>query len=243
MNGSPRYALIACHVLWRELSHLAATSPGVIFPVYLEQGLHNEPDRLRSQVQAQIDRLDGQFDAILLGYGLCSNGICGLVARRSPLVVIRAHDCITLLLGAREHYQAYFAAHPGTYWYSAGWIETTQMPGRDRMDHLRRQYAARYDEETAEYLLEEEKRWIKNYSRACFIKQDDLPGNSDLHRAYTRRCAADCGWQYDELPGRLDLLRALVHGCWDSERFLVTRPGQKIQAAYDQSIIAAGDDD
>jgi len=38
-------------------------------------------------------------------------------------VVPRAHDCITLLLGSKERYAKLFGERPGTYWYSAGWLE------------------------------------------------------------------------------------------------------------------------
>ena len=234
------YALIACHVLWRELSFLIAQSPARIFPVFLEQGLHNEPDRLRAQVQDAIDRLDGQYDAILIGYGLCSNGICGLHARKSRLVAIRAHDCITLLLGSKQHYQTYFDENPGTYWYTAGWIETGTMPGNDRLQLLHRQYTEKYDEETADYLIEEERKWMEHYRKACFIHQVDLPVDHDALRAYTNQCAAECGWQYDEQVGNIALLRDFILGIWDNERFLIVEPGQSICASFDSNILAAG---
>lgn len=238
--NQPSYAIIACHVLWRELSYLIAHSPARIFPVFLEQGLHNEPDRLRAQVQAAIDRVDGQHETILIGYGLCSNGICGLRASKSRLVAIRAHDCITLLLGSRQDYQTYFNQNPGTYWYSAGWIETGSMPGQDRIRNLREKYTEQYDEETAEFLVEEELKWIKNYRKACFIRQDELPHDQDAYRTFTSQCASECGWQYDELVGSMDLLRDFVDGKWDDERFLVLDPGQSVASSYDTGILAAG---
>jgi len=238
-TSQPGYALIACHVLWRELSYLIARAPAKIFPVFLEQGLHNEPDRLRDQVQAAIDRVDGQYESILIGYGLCSNGICGLHTRKSRLVTIRAHDCITLLLGSRQHYQNYFQENPGTYWYSAGWIETGSMPGQDRIKLLHDRYAEQYDEETADFLIEEELKWMKNYRTACFICQNELPLDHEPLRDYTNRCAVECGWQYDELAGSMDLLRDFVDGNWDRDRFLVLEPGQVVTASFDSSILAA----
>ena len=35
-----------------------------------------------------------------------------LIARHTPIVMPRAHDCITLYLGSRERYQAQFERHP-----------------------------------------------------------------------------------------------------------------------------------
>ena len=45
--------------------------------------------------------------------------------RRGPslLVLPRAHDCITLLMGSRSEFESYFQDHPGVYYRSTGWVE------------------------------------------------------------------------------------------------------------------------
>ena len=62
-------------------------------------------------------------DAVALAYGLCNNGLAGLEARRVPLVLLRAHDCITAFLGSRDRYARYFEDRPGTYFETTGWLE------------------------------------------------------------------------------------------------------------------------
>jgi hypothetical protein len=80
------------------------------------RGLHNEPADLRGKLQARIDALSGPpYDAIVMGYGLCGQASAGLIARGVPLVIPRAHDCITLFLGSRKRYQYQFENFPGTY--------------------------------------------------------------------------------------------------------------------------------
>ena len=86
--------LIACKVLFRELSRLAAESENQIDVTWLRQGYHNVPEKLRALLQAEIDAVESgedphsndlreeDFDAILIGYGLCSNAAAGLTARR-----------------------------------------------------------------------------------------------------------------------------------------------------------------
>ena len=49
--GEKRFLLIACRVLWREFNYYSAQSPHDIEIVYLEQGLHDVPDRLRRSVR------------------------------------------------------------------------------------------------------------------------------------------------------------------------------------------------
>lgn len=232
-------AVVACHLLWRELSLLTAQSSHLFLPVYLRQGLHNEPDRLRKELQEAIDQLDGKHDAILVGYGLCSNGICGLHAAKSDLIFMRAHDCITFLLGSRQAYRQFFDDNPGTYWYSSGWIETGSLPGPERHELLRQQYTEQYDEETADYLISEEMRWIVKYHKACYIHQPGLSKRDSQNREFTRGCASAFGWEYEELGGDMQLMRDFVNGPWDDDRFLVVKPGQTVQPSYDSLVIHA----
>ncbi len=119
-----RLCAISCEVFARECARAAANSPHIVDLSFQPFGLHDTPDELRRQVQSEIDkRSTGQFDCILLTYGLCSRGTAELMARDTPLVIPRAHDCITLLLGSRARYENEFQQHPGTYYYSTGWIE------------------------------------------------------------------------------------------------------------------------
>jgi hypothetical protein len=233
-----RYHLIACHVLWRELCHFASLSPHVFTFNFVKQGLHNTPELLKVQLQKAVDEAPEECDAVLLGYGLCSNGAAGVVARTKPLVIPRAHDCITFFLGSKERYREYFDAHPGTYWYTPGWIECSLQPGLDRYNFLRRDYVEKYGEDNADYLMEMEQGWMKEYSNAAYI---DLGFSDTLRfREYTRECAQWLGWKCDELQGDSGMIQAFVVGQWDSERFLIVEPGQTIVASHDAMVIKAG---
>lgn len=229
--------VIACHVLWRELCYFAALSPNACTFDFLPQGLHNTPDILRQSLQAAIDRTSPPCDAILLGYGLCCNGLEGIRARDIPLVAVRAHDCITFLLGSKERYRAYFDAHPGTYWYSPGWIDSCTMPGPQRLAQLLAEYTEKYGAGNAHYLMELEQTWIKEYSNAAYI---DLGfGDNERFRAHTRACAHALGWRFDELKGDPSLIQRLFSGQWTSSDFLIVQPGQTIAASHDDAILCA----
>jgi len=152
-----RYHVVACRVIEDELKAAAAASPAAVIFTWLEQGLHNEPDRLREAVQQAIDDAEeAPGDAVVLGYGLCSRGVEGVRTRTRPLVVARAHDCITLLLGCRHRYADYVATHPGTYWYSPGWNRCHTPPGPQRRAELLDRYTREYGADTAAYLVEVE---------------------------------------------------------------------------------------
>ena len=246
--------LIACKIITREASHLIARSDNTIDATFLRKGFHNEPDNLKRAIQDEIDRVEsGQdihtndtgvsnedFAAILIGYGLCSNGISGLHSSKYPLVIPKAHDCITFFLGSRHRYKHYFNAHSGTYWYSQSWTENTSLKNKDCLDNLRKQYEEKgYDEDAIDYLLECESSWIKNYNNAAFIRVPEvLPHSGDTAcRDAVRNTAEQFGWNYEELEGDISLLRDFIDGNWREEDFVIIHPGEAVAPSFDENII------
>jgi hypothetical protein len=224
-----RLQLIACKVIQREAYYCAARSKNLVDVTLMPQGLHEEPDKLRSELDKALgntnDIQDRPYDATLLGYGLCSNGIVGLCCG-TKLVVPRGHDCITLLLGSKEKYQAYFDSHRGTYWYSPGWIESGKQPSKERCENQLNEYKEKYGDDNAEYLMETEQGWLKEYDWATYI--DWGLANSGEYRQYTKDCAEFLGWKFDELKGDPFLMQRMLDGDWNDAEFLVIEPGQKI---------------
>ena len=237
----PRVAIVTCGVLEDELRHFAADTEHVVHLEVLEQGLHNEPDRLRTTLQEAIDRVEADTDAevVALGYGLCGRGCEGVRTRRCRLVIARAHDCITHLLGCRRRYADYVAERPGTYWYSPGWIRCHVSPGEERYRLLKQYYVKKYGEDNAEYLMEQEQVWFQHYDTATFV--DLGVGDVDEGMRFTRECASWLGWKFDRQQGDPDLVRTLVTGPWPDDRFLVLEPGQAFRMTTDERVLEAVD--
>ncbi len=212
-DHSPAWKVIACATVGEELKPLLP--PHVEYEV-LEFGLHLSPDRLRDAVQARIDASPGA-DIIILGYGLCSNGVAGLRAPRARLVIPRMDDCIGIFLGSRAEYRRQFRQDPGTYYLTKGWIECGDTPLTEY-----EKMAAKYGEETALWLSKEV---LKHYTRIALIDtgQYDL----DRYREYSRRVAELYDLRFEEIPGSTSLLEKLVAGDWDDE-FVVVEPGQEV---------------
>ena len=239
---------IACKVFTREIANIVAECDHTIDVSYLRQGLHDTPDLLRVTLQEEIDRIDEardmhtqvhssgrDYEAIVLAYGLCSNAICGVRSQRYRLIVPRAHDCIAMLLGSRERYQNYFDDHPGTYWYSPGWIEQTIMPGPDRVENTRKRYVEQYGEENADYLMEMEQEWLRKYNRCTYVAWDRL--DREGYRKQAQDSADYLGWKYDRLEADDGLMRRLLTGEWDPAEVLVVPPGGTIAPSYDSDIL------
>ena len=251
-GNAKRLQLIACKVVQREAYFCAARSRNIVDIVLMPQGLHDEPDRLRREVQKMLERtqdIQGRpYDASLLGYGLCSNGVVGLGAE-IPIVVPRAHDCITLLLGSKERYARLFAEHPGTYWFSSGWLECREKRGA-RVEPRQNSglgptyrgddfsaLVAKYGEDNARYLAEFMSHWEDHYTRGALI---EFPFDGPLGlRDRAREICAEKGWQFVTVPGDLGLLRAGLDGDWTDDRFLRLEPGLAVRPCYDERIVAA----
>jgi hypothetical protein len=236
----PRVAVISCRVLDAEILHHGRALPNLVHIEWMEQGLHNEPDKLRVELQKTIDRVERdhpEAEVIVLGYGLCSRGTEGVKTSRCKLVIARAHDCITHLLGSKERYADYVKQNPGTYWYSPGWNKHHIPPGKERHDKLRKEYVEKYGDDNADYLMESEQHWFKTYTNAAFVHLG--AGEIDKEHAYTKRCADWLGWQCDCQVGDPSLLIAMLAGPWDNDRFLTLNPGQTFRMVPTDRIIEA----
>lgn len=222
----PSSSLLACDVFREELEALDLHLPPVR---WLEMGLHDRPDELRNRLQAEIDDLDTEpgDGPILLLYGLCGGGLNGIAARRRPLILPRAHDCIALLLGSNERHREIQKECIGTYFYSRGWIRERRVPGPDRAAWLRELYADRFDEEMIDELIEADTEAFSSYSQALFIR---TPASAE-GESYCKRCAAHLGWRFTAEEADTTWLRDFFTGPHDPERFVTVAPGQTLTAS------------
>jgi hypothetical protein len=238
--------LVACVVLFREACALVARSPHQIDFAFLPKGLHDiGASNMLARLQAAVDTADTPgYDAILMGYALCNNGIAGLRSRTLPLIIPRGHDCMTLFLGSRKRYEQYFYNHPGTYFLTPGWIERGEASGELRqlsiatqsgMDMTFEQLVEKYGEENAQYLYDELCDQTKHYRQITYITTGVEPDSRFLDQAKER--AADRKWLFDAVQGNLTLLERMIAGTWDNDDFLVVPPGHQVVPTYDERII------
>jgi Protein of unknown function (DUF1638) len=238
--------LLSCEIFFREFCACVARSPHTVDVEFLPKGLHDiGTESMHQRLQAALDSVDEpSYDAILLGYGLCNNGIIGLAARQKPLVAPRAHDCITLFLGSAARYMDYFQNHPGVYFKTTGWIERGAADGELSQLALGKnlgltqsfeELVARYGEDNARYLQEQIGNLTKHYRQFTFIEMGIEPDASYEQR--TREEAAERGWKYEKLAGDIGIIERLVNGVWDEKEFLVVPPGHRIVPTYDEKII------
>ncbi len=237
-----RLKLISCEVLFREMCEAAAHSPHQVDVDFLPKGLHDlgrQP--MGEQIQGMVDRTpEGRYNAILLGYGLCGNGLDGLTARHTRLVMPRAHDCIALLMGSRQRYQSYFEQNPGTFYRSTGWLERgqgLQQLTHDTMgfDQPLEEMIRKYGDDNGRYLYDELTRYRSQYRKLTFIETGLETGGKFFGEALEE--AKEKGWTFEQMSGDLSWLRRLVNGDWAPADFVIAEPGQRIAASYDADIV------
>jgi hypothetical protein len=232
---------IACEVFRKELDILLGRNrKNKISVCYLTNELHQYgKERMASEIQKAIDETDpGEFDAIVLLYGLCNNGIKDLHGPL-PIVVPRAHDCITLFMGSKEHYKNYIQKNPGTFFIagSFGMGEEGILDNTKVIQEMRQEFAEKFGEDNADYLMETLGDPLKNYSRLTFIGNE--LGDLNTMKEKARAAASLKNWAFEEYPGSLRLIEKLLDGEWNNDEYLVLGAGEKIVPSYDEGIITA----
>jgi hypothetical protein len=235
----PHIALLACKVFEREIALLAGNAAHLLETRFYEIALHDRPDTLREKLQGELLALDARddIDAIVLAYGLCGRGTAGLRAGRHPFVLPRAHDCITVFLGSKEHYAAHQRGCPTCYYYTPGWNQARRVPGPDKIAAMQAEFSAQFDEDDVEFLIESEKSAWAMHDTATYIDLGTADGESEA--AYAKQCADSLGWKFERIHGDPTLLRDLLEGRWDDERFQIIRPGEVLGHSPDERILRA----
>lgn len=113
----PKVLILACGALARELHQVIALDDLRNITVEcLPAILHNTPDEIVPTLEARLDRAEGRFDRVLIGYGDCGTGgrLDDLCLRRGVSRLPGAH-CYEFYAG-RRRFGDYHDAEPGTFY-------------------------------------------------------------------------------------------------------------------------------
>ncbi len=189
--------------------------------IYLDYGLHSLPKQLRRTLQERIDAMP-QPSVIVLGYGLCGNGLNQIQAGHHTLIVPKADDCVAMFMGSRARYLEQFHSNPGTYYLTKGWLEV----GSDPLSEYE-SLTKKYGEETASWVMEQQ---FQHYKKLILVAQNDADLDAYRHRAL--EVAAYCerfGMVYEEYLGATDFVDQIAAVLDEQQRpgseFIVVPPG------------------
>lgn len=232
---------IVCDVMKNELERFKDKEKSNMDYVFMEQHLHDTPEKMKARLQEEIDKVGEEYQDIILIYGLCSNGVVDLRSEKHNIIIPRVHDCISLFLGSRERYIEEFKKDLAAYYLCKGWIEYGSDPYRgyliwtDQEDKIpkewfgkKERYGQKYDEQMARFLFVE---LLKNYKRVVLIDNDDL---EKMHRDYAEDMVKfmsevlETEIELIEIKGSSRLLEMLVKRQWDNDEVITIKPGEKI---------------
>ena len=210
--------LLACQMLEDEIQRAVQRTGAQMPIVWVDAGLHEDPDRLREELQRQIALLEQDYDTILLGFCLCGNALHGVRAARARLIAPRFDDCIRMLLCPAAGQAP--AVDCRCLYYTASW----SRHGSSILDQ--------YDKTAEKYGEKKAKRvyaaMLKNYEGVRLV--DTGGGLQEESQDYVRRTAQLLELNYGEVTGTCRVLEKLLQGAWDEE-VCITAPG----AAFDQA--------
>jgi hypothetical protein len=170
--------------------------------VWQEYALHRVPRNLTVALQEALDGI-AEPSLVVLGYGLCGNGLQGLESRQHTLLVPRTDDCIAIFLGSYRAYMREFQAVPGTIYLTKGWLEGGSNPLQE--------YEAlvpKYGEREALWLMDQQ---YQNYSRLALVAHTEA--DLDQYRPQAQAVAQFCerwNMRYEEILGSDSYVRRLV---------------------------------
>ena len=233
MHGMPEkqpVLIIAC-AIFRDALH-ALIENGTASVIVMDYGLHLTPQKMKDAIQAHIDGLDRPH-LVLIGYGLCGNGLVGVQSRRHTLVIPRVDDCIALFLGSRAAYLRAFQENPATYYLTPGWLECGGEPWSSFQE-----CSAKYGPDKAGWIAD---AMYQHYRKLCFVAFS--PEELARYRPRALQVAGFCrerwNWQYEERTGSDELLRRLIGvgtgpaaipGSGDD--FVVVGPGREVRQEF-----------
>jgi hypothetical protein len=206
------YIVVACEMLRDELEQ-ALRETGADYPVFwVDSGLHNSPDKLREHLQKILASMTEPL-TVLMTFGKCGNSVVGLHTGAHSVVLPRADDCISMLLGSPKR-RVEIAAEGGMYFLTRGWLRGKRSIWGEY------QYAAeKYGERRAKTIMAmifKNYRYIATLNTGSYAVETIAPEATAIAEAFSL--------EYKEIPGTIAYLKDLLTGPWADDRFVTFAP-------------------
>ncbi len=160
-----RIGVVACKMMHREIDKALKKFPEIDEVVYIREGEHVDPKRLRKQVLAHLKAMKKKVDVIFLGYGHCHSLKDIGDEIDIPVVHPEADDCIAILF-TPERYAKEVEKTAGTWFMTPGWaVNGKSMLYRELKSFNNENYPGMDEISVAKELF-------SGYSRGLYIDTD-----------------------------------------------------------------------
>jgi len=210
--------VVVCKTIEPEYMKAVSTS-GTDLPVlWLEAGLHNQPNLLREAVQAAIDEAAAAgAERVLLCMGVCGNSMLGIESHGVELILPRVDDCISLMLGSFRRRLEVQRDMP-TFFMTKGWIRGERSIVRE-YEYIMDKYGEEDGKEIFDMMMGHYRRIgildTGAYEMAPVIKE-------------TEDSARMLGLEWAVIAAGTDYMEQLLTGPWPDNGFIRIAPGRII---------------
>lgn len=207
--------VIACNALRDEIN-LVINKLQVKYPIiWVDAGLHNHPNKLKDQLQKLINSIDN-VDNILLMFGNCGNSVLNLKSEKASIILPRADDCISMLLGGNEN-KAALDQKGTSYYLTKSYLNSGAS--------MWTEYLSCIDKYGPEKSLMIFKTMLVNYKALRLI--DTGAYNLDDIKDIFLKMAKEFDLEQEIVPGTINTVYKAFKEEWD-EGFIIVKPGQPI---------------
>ena len=180
---------------------------------------HETPKTVNSEDFHIKGRQEHAPQKIILGYGLCSNGIVGVKSRQHTLVIPRVHDCLDLFLGFVGKGVSRGNGSTRDYYLTPG----TLLNQKDPYSIMTLEYTPKMGEKMAQWGMKEE---LKHYTRFILITTPRSDMDEIRHKALQN--TEFFGMELIEKYSNMTFLSQILYGPHNSKNFLRLPPGDVI---------------
>jgi hypothetical protein len=208
--------ILTCNTLEDEIS-LCLKKSGLAAPViWVEAGMHNQPDKLRAHLNQTLKEL--KASRVLMAMGHCGGACVGLTTGDFEMIIPRTDDCLSLLMGSMEKRKE-AGGSAATYFLTAGWLRHTEsLPEAFARD------SARFGETKARRIYT---IMLKHYRRFGFINTGAY--DQDTEEKKIAPLAEMLGISLASLEGDMSWLQRLLSGPWPSSEFITIPPNSSLE--------------
>lgn len=212
--------MIGCETVKEELLYISNEKKfdNIDFE-WIDGGLHATPEKLMLEIQSVIDKHDGLYHSILLGYGYCGGGTDGLRTNKSKLIMPKVSDCISMLLGSEDARRLVNNEdHP--FFLTKGWARCLDQVGDLQLKRTKEKYGLK------------KARWIyqkmfAGYKNIDIIDTGAYPLEDEQLRAKIDELNELLDLNEKVIAADLTMMIALLSKDWHSE-FIIKEPGETI---------------
>ena len=198
--------------------------------VWIDIKQHDNPVLLGETIQHEIDQATS-YDQIVLLYGLCGNAIVNLKSRGAPLILIRAHDCCSVLLGSKKRHRELFKENFSRPWVCESYeIENREHYSKKSPEYL--DFIRLYGQDNADYLIS-----ILTYQHNDMPYYITFDSDTDIH--YLTKSSQ----RYHVISGDLSIIESILLGVYDQTNTIVLYENEKIKVLYDLDEVITTEDD